>query len=284
MGGSGLSGAKVFEWRAHLDATLAAEGAIAGAVPQCRDALGRLVSVGGAEALGWESELAFAGSPRATVPDVGQARPGGGVLVDARGIPVLVAPLGLVSVAPSGLPSSSATGEMGAGSRFQPTVGGPLLGLLDAIDPLAGQSTSAPWPSPGRDPPWEVTPADSPWPEPDASSTPPWDPAAWASEAPWGDPLALLVECGLLPDGGPRAYAAPGLPWLPASAAAAIPAPLRDPSAVDLHLGVVETWVLAHARAPVVPAAPTEVLNAVLNAVLPVARIAVPIGAPAPAA
>ncbi len=223
-----------------------------------RDALGRLVSVGGAEALGWESELAFAGSPRATVPDVGQARPGGGVLVDARGIPVLVAPLGLVSVAPSGLPSSSATGEMGAGSRFQPTVGGPLLGLLDAIDPLAGQSTSAPWPSPGRDPPWEVTPADSPWPEPDASSTPPWDPAAWASEAPWGDPLALLVECGLLPDGGPRAYAAPGLPWLPASAAAAIPAPLRDPSAVDLHLGVVETWVLAHARAPVVPAAPTS--------------------------
>jgi hypothetical protein len=42
VGGSGLSGAKVFEWRAHLDATLAAEGAIAGAVPQCRDALGRL--------------------------------------------------------------------------------------------------------------------------------------------------------------------------------------------------------------------------------------------------
>lgn len=222
-----------------------------------RDALGRLVSVGGAEALGWGAELAFAGSPRATVPDVGQARPGGGVLVDARGVPVLVAPLGLVAVAPSGLPSSSAVGEMGAGSRFQPLVGGPLLGLLDAVDPLAGQPTGAPWPSPGRDPPWEVTPADSPWPEPDAASTPPWDPAAWASEAPWGDPLALLVECGLLPDGGPRAYAAPGLPWLPASAAATIPAPIRDPSAVDLHLGPVETWVLAHARAPVVPATPS---------------------------
>ncbi len=230
-----------------------------------RDALGRLVSVGGAEALGWDAELAFAGAPRATVPDVGQARPGGGVLVDGRGVPILAAPIGEVRVAPSGLPSTSATGELGSGGRFQPLVGGPLLGRLDAIDPMSGQPTSAPWPLPGEEEVWEVTRAETPWPEPDASSDVPWDPARWAPEAPWADPLSLLVEAGMLPEGGPRALPPPGLPWLPDSAAPVLPAPVRDPAAVDLHLGIVESWVYAHARAPVQPAPPDSLVRWLLS-------------------
>lgn len=221
-----------------------------------RDALGRLVSVGGAEALGWDGALSFAGAARATIPDVGQARPGGGVLVDARQVAILAAPLGEVRVAPSGLPLTPAVGEIGSGGRFQPLVGGPLFGLLDAVDPMSGQPTGAPWPMPGEEHAWEVTRALTPWPEPDACSDAPWDPARWAPEAPWADPLGLLVDVGLLPDGGPRTVPPPGLPWLPASAAPVIPAPIRDPATVDLRLGTVEAWVYAHARAPVSPADP----------------------------
>jgi len=231
-----------------------------------RDALGRLVSVSPAggvlrEALGWEGLLALAGSPRATVPDIGQGRPGGGVLVDARLTPLLVAPLGRVAVAPSGLPLTAATGEVGAAGRFQPVVGGPLLGLLDAIDPVSGQSTSAPWPMPGVGRGWEVTAAESPWPEPDSSASPVWDPQPFAAEAPWGDPLALLVTVGDLPDGGPRARSAPGLPWMPLSMVPAVPAPIPDPEALDLRLGPIESWVLARARSPVSPAAAADLAS-----------------------
>lgn len=225
-----------------------------------RDALGRLVSVGGVEALGWDGCLAFSGAARASVPDVGEARPGGGVLVDARKVPMLVVPGGLVSVAPSGLPLTAATGDLGSGGRFQPLIGGPLIGLADAIDPLSGQSTSAPWNLPGRERAWEVVSGETPWPEPDAAAHPAWDPGLWAPESPWGDPLRLLVEAGLLPDGGVRATRPPGLPWLPGSAAETVPAPVRDPRAVDLRFGPVEAWVIAHARAPVQPAAPGDLV------------------------
>jgi hypothetical protein len=234
-----------------------------------RDALGRLVSVGptgGArrESLGWEGLLALAGSPRASVSDIGQGRPGGGVLVDARRSPLLVAPLGRVTVAPSGLPLTAATGEVGAAGRFQPVAGGPLIGLLDAIDPVSGQSTSAPWPMPGVARGWEVTASESPWPEPDAHASPVWDPEPFAAEAPWGDPLALLVAVGELPDGGPRADAAPGLPWMPLSMAPAVPAPIPDPEALDVRLDPIEAWVLSRARSPVRPAEASDLATSVL--------------------
>ncbi|MSP55004.1 MAG: RHS repeat protein [Myxococcales bacterium] len=230
-----------------------------------RDALGRLVSVGGVEALGWEGCLAFSGAARASVPDVGEARPGGGVLVDARRVPMLVVPGGLVAVAPSGLPLTAATGDLGSGGRFQPLIGGPLIGLGDAIDPLSGQTTSAPWNLPGRERDWEVGQGETPWPEPDASAHPGWDPGLWAPESVWADPLRLLVDAGLLPYGGVRATRPPGLPWLPASAAETVPAPVRDPRAVDLHFGPVEAWVIAHARAPVQPAAPGDLVAWLLH-------------------
>ena len=234
-----------------------------------RDALGRLVSVGPTggvrrEALGWEGLLALAGSPRASVADIGQGRPGGGVLVDARRTPLLVAPLGRVAVAPSGLPLTAATGEVGAAGRFQPVAGGPLVGLLDAIDPVSGQSTSAPWPMPGVARGWEVRSSESPWPEPDAHANPVWDPHPFAAEAPWGDPLALLVEVGELPNGGPRTEAAPGLPWMPLSLSPSVPAPIPDPDAVDLRLGAIEAWVLARARSPVNPAEASDLATAAL--------------------
>ncbi len=230
-----------------------------------RDALGRLVSVGGLEALGWEGLMAWAGSPRASVADVGESRPGGGVVVDARGVPLLTAPGGLVGLAPSGLPLTAATGDVGVGGRFQPLVGGPLLGLDDAIDPLAGQATAAPWPIPGRERGWEAPAGSDPWPDPDSAAHPDWDPAPWASDSPFADPLALLVAVGVLPDGGPRAAHAPGLPWLPASASAHLSAPVRDPDAVDLHLDPVDAWVIAHARAPVQPPAPGDLAAFLLD-------------------
>lgn len=232
-----------------------------------RDALGRLVSVGpGREALGWGGLLAWSGASRATIPDVGQARPGGGVLLDARGVPLLVAPLGRVAVAPTGLPMSAATGELGAGGRFQPVVGGPLIGRSDALDPVSGQSTSAPWTLTSTARAWEASSAASPWPDPDEAGPQPWDPAPFAPDSVFADPLALLVAAGELPDGGPRAARPPGLPWLPASVAPQVPAPVPDPDAVPITLDPVEAWVLDHARAPVAPAAPDELLIALLRA------------------
>lgn len=231
-----------------------------------RDALGRLVSVGPRrEALGWGGLLAWAGASRATIPDVGQARPGGGVLLDARGVPLLVAPLGAVSVGPTGLPLTAATGELGSGGRFQPVVGGPLLGRADAIDPVSGQPTAAPWTLSGTARPWEVQPGETPWPDPDDHADVPWDPAPFAAEGPFDDPLALLVGAGELPDGGPRASRPPGLPWLPASLAPGVPLPVPDPDALAITLDPVEAWVLGHARAPVTPASPGELLPYLLS-------------------
>ncbi|MFZ5475816.1 MAG: hypothetical protein ACOZNI_03495 [Myxococcota bacterium] len=224
-----------------------------------RDGLGRLARVGEAWLEGWNALLTVAGQARAPVSGVGLARPGGGLLLDPRGTPALAVHAGALESAPGGLPGSAAFGESGAGERFQPWPGGPLLGLVDALDPVSGQPTGPALRWPWEAAPWEAGTGGSPWAEPDAAATGlPWDPAPWSPESPWSRPLDLLVEIGELPDGGPRSAPPPGLPWLPASLAPAVPSPLPDPDAVDVGDEPVVAWVVARALPPVRAAEPGE--------------------------
>lgn len=212
-----------------------------------RDAFGRLAGVAGVAVEGWDVLLSVADSVRAVVTGAGVGRPGGGLLVDPRGTPLLALHGGAVRSSPSGLPFDAVGGEAGAAGRFQPMFGGPLLGLTDAIDPFSGQTTGGrlSWPWSGRR--WEALPEGSPWADPDSSSDVWWDDAPWRSEAPWASPLDLLIARGELPDGGPRMDRSPGLPWLPASFGAAPPSPIRDAFFLDEE--PIVAWVIGHAVA-----------------------------------
>ncbi|MDP2317121.1 MAG: hypothetical protein Q8P41_29785 [Pseudomonadota bacterium] len=232
-----------------------------------RDAMGRLAVVGRDAIEGWAEALTVGGAARALVAGVASSRSGGGVLLDPRGAPLLVVHAGPVPSAPGGAVGSPGAGEWAAGGRFRAAPDGPLLGLLDALDPVTGQPLGATlaWPWAARA--WEAVPSPGPLAEPDAAASGvPWDPAPWASASPWGDPLALLVQAGDLPDGGPRAAASPGLPWLPASFAPVRPAPIPDPFATPFDEEPVIAWVLAHAQAPTTAAEPGELTALLLGA------------------
>lgn len=189
-----------------------------------RDALGIVRRVGDAVvdgALGML--LRVDGAPRAMVPRVLVGFAGGGLVLDALGGPLAGEHTGASPVSPTGLPLGPTASEIGAGGRLHLAAGGPMLGLLDAIDPLTGQDLGPglllPWLSPA----WEVREAAEPWPSPDGASRPWWDPAPWHPRSTWWDPLAVLAEAGEFPRLA-AARGAPGLPWLPASMAPLEPA------------------------------------------------------------
>lgn len=224
-----------------------------------RDAFGRVTRVGNEGVLGWEGILGFGAGARAGVAGVVVARPGGGVLYDPRGVPLFVAPLGRVDLHPGGLPRTASTGEVGAGGRLQPFVGGPLIGAVTALDPLSAQPTGPDARFPWEPTPWIAEGWDPPWPDPDGGiGGLPWDDGDWAPRGAWGDPLRILVEAGELEDGGPRGARPAGLPWLPSGWSVEVPAPIPDARAAPLDEEPIVRWVLRHARAPVRPADPPD--------------------------
>lgn len=211
------------------------------------DALGRIARVGADAVEGWEGLMAWGAQRRVVIPGVAVARPGGGVFYGPDLRPVSTLHAGDLETAPGGLPFGPATGETAAGGRFAPLLGGPLLGLLDAVEPFSGQPTGGEARFPWSPPRWEAGASPSPWPDPDSSAQVPWDPAPWRPTSPWSEPLQLLAGIDVLPAGGPAGERAPGLPWLPASLASDWPQVLPDPLAdVDEEEPEV-AWVLQHA-------------------------------------
>lgn len=231
-----------------------------------RDAFGRLVRVGALGVEGWEVPLLVGGQPRAGLAGLALARPGGGVLLDPRGTPLLAVHMGLVTPSPGGLPdgAAAAAGEAGAGGRFQAFPGAPLLGLLDALDPFSGQPTGPSWAWPWSPPRWEALPGDGNWPDPDdAAVDVPWDPEPWAPTSPWSRPLDLLADLGEL-DRVEISAPPPGLPWLPASLAPHVPVGLPDPDGPALDEDPIVAWVLAVARPGAAPPEPEDLVSALL--------------------
>lgn len=212
-----------------------------------RDALGRLVESGGRALMGWGQLLARGDEVHVGIPGVVQARAADGLLLGPDGAPLLSTRSGLLSWSPQGVPAAAGAA---VGGRHADAPGLPALGLVDAIDPASGQPLGAaprlPWAARA----WEPSAGVSPFADPDAASPAPWDDAPWAPDSPWSDPLRLLVLAGELPEGGPRAANAPGLPWLPASSAPDLPAPLPDRSAFFHDDEPIVRWILDHARAP----------------------------------
>jgi len=212
-----------------------------------RDALGRLTRVGGVEVEGWAGLLRTGDEVRATIPGLGQARRGGGLLYDPWGTPLAAVHLGPVSVAPTGLPLTAAVAEVGAGDRYQGSGGWPLLDRLDAVDPVSGQVVGPQWRWPWDPFPWEVRPGPDPWPDPDAAGPSAWwDPSRFAPEGP--DALAVLVAFGEVPAGGPGLRPPPGLPWLPAGLTSDPPAPVPGDALGLDEVPLVEwLWARLHA-------------------------------------
>ncbi len=276
--------------RLHHDAAgrLDAWEGPAGKVRLARDAFGRLARVGGTPVDGWDGLVVLGGAPFVHLARVAVAARDFGAALDPRGTPAfLVRPRGL-AVSPAGGPA--ATGEAAgsesharnpsfaaAGGRFQPIPDGPLLSLSDAVDPLSGQATGPVLRLPWAPRPWEPAPGASPLASPDAAaSAVPWDPAGWAPDSPWSDPLALLIAVGELPSGAHAGHApsaagslrtsrVPGLPWLPSSLAPELPAVLPDPSTFQPDDDPVIAWVYASARAPTEPPEPASLATALLS-------------------
>jgi len=127
-----------------------------------------------------------------------------------------------VRTTPPGLPDHEGLSHLGLGGLFSLFPAGPLLTRTGALDPASGRFTGAPllrWPwSPRTWPGTErIASTDGVW---DGSTAVSWDPSAWDAGNPWGDPLGILEDLGVLaPDGepswSPRDPTAP-LPWLPA--------------------------------------------------------------------
>lgn len=230
------------------------------------DGLGRLLRVGSDRLVGWDGLLALGAAPRAVVPGVAIGRPGGGLLLDPRGVPILATLLGAPGVTPGGLPLAAATGEAAVGGRYTPFVGGPAIGATAALDPVTGQPLGPDLRLPHQAVPWTAEGWDPPWPDPDAGDRGgAWDDGAWAPVGPWADPLALLVAAGELPDGGPRGRRAPGLPWLPEAWAVTVPAPVPDPEAEPVEEEGVVAWVLDRARWPVAEVDPDALARVLLG-------------------
>ena len=147
---------------------------------------------------------------------------------------------------------------------------GPLLGLSDARDPLTGQELGPILRFPWSAPEWEPPAGEGPLADPDACSPAGWDPGSWAPESPWSTPLALLVAVGDLPDGGPRATRAPGLPWLPASVAPAVPEVLPDPLALEVDEEPLVELLVHALMAPTKPPTAQAIARALVPLPVPV--------------
>ncbi len=176
---------------------------------------------------------------------------------------------------PGGLRDLGHPGLLADLGRLQLFPGGPLLGPMDARDPLSGLPTSAqgtifPWQVQGWPDPEERTR----WPELDGATPTLWDPAPWDQAGPWGDPLAVLVALGEIePTLGDEWWqvkpAAAPLPWMPASLEGRCPAPLPPLGALPMEEGPVAALFLSAAQPPADPVQDGELSRALLAAELP---------------
>ncbi len=189
-----------------------------------RDALGRLRRVGDDVITAWDALLSIGRAPRVPWANGVVARPGGAVLSDPRGHPLLVPWSPPLRRWPTGWVPTVAAAETGAGGRYV-LPGGVLLGFLRALDPLSGIATTPDrWPWVPLDP--EVAPDLALFQPPDGATSALWDPTVFDAVRGWSDPLWQMVEGGWLPGGAVEPAEAPGLPWLPASFARSVPAPV----------------------------------------------------------
>lgn len=241
-----------------------------------RDGFGRLTRIGATEVAGWDGILRWGEQTRAPIARFAVARPGGVLLFDPRGFPLLLPWVGALRAWPTGFVPGIETAELGPSGRVAVGAGGPFVSLVDAVDPLSGQVTAGalifPWTTPATEPP----PALSPWASPDAASKRDWDPANWSAQDNWGDPAAVLVGLGLLPGGPAETDGIPGLPWLPASFASELSPALAHTGGIELDEDPVDAYVLGRALAAE-PADLNGLFRALLGAEL-AAEIALPAG------
>lgn len=122
-------------------------------------------------------------------------------------------PATLIQHTPMGFPDSGAAGLVGADGWLQPFAGGPLLRGAVAVDPVGGRRVDglSIWP-------WAPLPVRGTRNQVDLR-----DPDPWSPEAPWAQPLSLLVALGVVPAVDDGVWWTPGadpaaLPWLPSAA------------------------------------------------------------------
>jgi len=173
-----------------------------------------------------------------------------------------------VRSSPGGLADGDLQGPFGAWGRFSLFAGGPLVGPQDALDPLTGLPTAPPvvrypWSAEA----WPLPEGAVEWPRIDGDSSVSWDPAGWAPEGVWHDPLALLVALGELKAPSRDRWwrsaptAAP-LPWLPGSLTAGEPPFGPGPQDWPLELDAVSAAFLPLAIRPM--RAPADLGQAIL--------------------
>ncbi len=161
-----------------------------------------------------------------------------------------------VDFTPLGFPDRDNGLPLGAGAALQLFAGGPLIGPMGSLDPVTGRTTALlpfrwPWDnSAGIHGNWDAS-----WLPIDGSVLVDWDPAYWAPEGPWAEPLKLVVEMSLVPapiQGEWMALTpAPApLPWLPASLEANAPPLGPGPRDLPLDLNPLESLLIRTASRP----------------------------------
>ena len=238
-----------------------------------RDGFGRLRKVGADVLVGWGGLLAVGDAVRVPLPAGTVARPGGAVFSDPRGHPTFVPRTGALFPWPSGWLRAVDAAETGPGGRYV-LPGGVLVDLLRATDPLSGASTAPDrWPWVPLDP--ELRPSASAFAAPDSATDAFWDAAPFDVVEAWTDPLSMLTGAGMLPGGGPEPAEAPGLPWLPASLARSVPAPVSGYGTIALDEDPVAAFVLRCAMGGE-PADDDGLLRALLGPEITVAAEEIP--------
>jgi YD repeat-containing protein len=149
---------------------------------------------------------------------------------------------------------------------WTPSAEAPTLDGAGAWDPYSGQPLSPRW-----RPPWaHGPPSPAPWPEIDGVASPWWEPAPYAPESVWADPLALLRalgELGELFDAPSVALrpAAPPAGWLGPSAATPEDPWGQHPEGLPIHLDPLSLLALQAAMPPSTPLRAEDVLRALLH-------------------
>ncbi len=206
------------------------------------DGFGRLRKVGADLLVGWDGLLEVGGAPRAPFTADAVARPGGAVFADPRGYPLFVPWSGALRPWPTGWIPGAEASEFGPAARYV-LPGGVLVDLHRAVDPLSGTATTPDrWPWTPHEP--ELSRGASPFRAPDAASETWWDAAPFDAETGWSDAAGALCAGGFLPGGAPEPSEAPGLPWLPASFARIVPAPVSGLGGVVLDEDTAARLVL----------------------------------------